>query len=64
MSRNNLIYFALVILEFLSEPVKGKFVLDRTCHKFLCKIGKTNKPKFREKFRLKLTLKNYFILGT
>lgn len=24
------------IIEFLSEPVKGKNILDRTCHKFLC----------------------------
>ena len=47
MSRNNLIDFALMILEFLSESGKRKFVIGRTCYKFLCKIGKTNKPKLR-----------------
>lgn len=39
MSRNNLNLFCLGILVFLSEPAINSYV----------KIGKTNKPKFKEK---------------
>jgi len=57
MSIDNLIYFAFGIIEFLSEPVKGKNILDRTCHKFLCENRQTNRPKLEaKKFRLGLNL--------
>lgn len=49
MSRCNLIYFALVILEFPSEPVKGKTPLTEPAINSYVKMGKTNKPKLRAK---------------
>ena len=45
MSRLNLIYFAFVIIEFLSEPIKGKSPLTEPAINSYVKLGKTNKPK-------------------
>ena len=45
MSIDNLIYFAFGIIEFLSEPVKGKNILEEPAINSYVKIGKTNKPK-------------------
>lgn len=57
MSIDNLIYFAFGIIEFLSEPVKGKTSLTEPAINSYVKIGKTNKPKLEaKKFRLGLNL--------